>query len=147
MLFAPESVGASKLGVPLNVSKPEEELIANFAASTPPVIEYVSVGAGRSASAARTVVTAAVFSAMLIDAEAPPPLLVIAGVLSLTAVTVTARFCVSVFAPSDACTTTSYTLFAPASVGDSKFGATANAIAPDEALIVNLPASAPPLME
>jgi hypothetical protein len=43
-----------------------------------------------------TVVTAVEFSATLRAAEAPPPSLVIVGVLSLTAVTVTAIDCVSV---------------------------------------------------
>ena len=43
-----------------------------------------------------TVVTAVVFSATLTAAVAPPPSLVITGLLSLTAVTVTAIACVSV---------------------------------------------------
>jgi hypothetical protein len=38
-LFAPTSVGASKSGAETNVSTPVELLIANFAASAPPLIE------------------------------------------------------------------------------------------------------------
>ena len=82
-------------------------LIVNLAASAPPMIEYVSVCAGRSASVAVTVVTAVVFSATLTAALAPPPLLVMTGVLSLTGVTVTAIACVSVSVPSLTCTITS----------------------------------------
>ena len=67
-------------------STPVELLIVNRAASAPPTIEYVSAGAGRSASLAATVVIAAVFSAMLTLALAPPPLLVITGA-SLTGIT------------------------------------------------------------
>ena len=54
-----------------------------------------------------TVVTAVVFSAMLIAAVAPPPLEVMTGLLSLTAVTVTAMACVSVSVPSLTWTVTS----------------------------------------
>jgi hypothetical protein len=42
-----------------------------------------------SASVATTVVTAVVFSATLIEADAPPPFDVMTGVASLTSVTVT----------------------------------------------------------
>ena len=68
---------------------------------------YVSVCAGRSASVAATVVTAVPFSATLTVALAPPPSLVITGLLSLTDVTVTAIACVSVNVPSLTCTVTS----------------------------------------
>ena len=54
-----------------------------------------------------TVVTAELFSATFAAALAPPPLLVITGLLSFTAVTVTAMACVSVSVPSLACTVTS----------------------------------------
>ena len=77
------------------------------AASAPPTIEYVSVCAGRSASLAATVVMIVEFSATLIAAVAPPPLLVITGALSLTGVTVTAMACVSLSEPSLTCTVTS----------------------------------------
>ena len=87
-----------------------DALIENFAASAPPLIEYVSVGAGRSASVAVTVVTAVVFSATLIDALAPAPLLVMTGALSSTGVTVTAIAWVSVSVPSLACTITNQEL-------------------------------------
>ena len=50
---------------------------------------------------------AVLFSAPLTLAEAPPPSLVMTGLLSLTAVTVTAMACVSVFVPSETWTTTS----------------------------------------
>ena len=56
---------------------------------------------GKSASVAVTVVTAVAFSATFRVAEAPPPSLVIVGVLSLSAVTVTAIDCVSVNVPSE----------------------------------------------
>ena len=91
----------------MKLSAPVEPLIANFAASAPPTIEYVSVCAGRSASLATTVVTVAEFSAMLTLASAPPPLDVITGAVSLTGVTVTAMACVSLSAPSLTCTVTS----------------------------------------
>ena len=55
--------------------------------------------------------------------------------------------CVSVFAPSDTCTITSYTLLAPESVGASKFGALAKVRTPVELLMVNFAESAPPLIE
>ena len=58
-------------------------------------------------SVAVTVVTAIAFSTTLTLAEAPPPSLVMTGLLSLTAVTVTAMACVSVFAPSLTFTITS----------------------------------------
>ena len=54
----------------------------------------------RSLSTAVTGVTAAVFSATPTEAEVPPPLLVMAGALSLTLVTVTARAWVSAAMPS-----------------------------------------------
>jgi hypothetical protein len=60
-----------------------------------------------SASDAVTVVTAVVFSATLTAAVAPPPFELIAGVLSLTLVTVTAISWTSVLVPSDTCTCTS----------------------------------------
>ena len=78
----------------------------NFAASTPPTIEYVSVCDGRSASPAVTVVTVVVFSAMFTLASAPPPLDMITGALSFTGVTVTAMACVSLSEPSLTCTVT-----------------------------------------
>ena len=56
---------------------------------------------------AATVVTAVVFSAMLTPAVAPPPLLVMLGVLSLTGVTVTAISWLSTLVPSLTCTVTS----------------------------------------
>ena len=74
--------------------------MANFAASAPPEIEYVSVSPRRSASVAVTVVTAVEFSATLRAALAPPPFEVITGVLSLTGVTVTEMACVSIRLPS-----------------------------------------------
>ena len=67
----------------------------------------LSVWAGRSASLAVTVVTAVLFSATLTAAFAPPPSLVMTGVLSLTGVTVTAIVCMSVRLPSLTCTMTS----------------------------------------
>ena len=72
------------------------------AASAPPVMLNVSGCPGRSASLAVTVVTAVVFSATL---TAPPE--VMAGVLSLTAVTVTAIAWVVLRLPSLTCTVTS----------------------------------------
>ncbi len=82
--------------------------MANLAASAPPLIEKVSVCAGKSASVAVTVVTAVVFSATLTEAVAPPPLDVISGLLSLPGVTVTAMACESVPpAPSLTSTVTS----------------------------------------
>ena len=52
-------------------------LIANSAASAPPLIE--KIGAAPSTSFDVTVVTAVWFSAAFTDAVAPPPLLVITG--------------------------------------------------------------------
>ena len=78
-LSAPASAGASKSGAATKVSTPEVALMANFAASVPPSIAYVSVCAGVSASVAVTVVTAVAFSATEIAAVAPPPLLVMTG--------------------------------------------------------------------
>ena len=60
-MLPPTSVGTSKSGAETNVRTPVLELIANFAASTPPLIEYVSVVAA-STSVAVTVVTAVPFS-------------------------------------------------------------------------------------
>ena len=91
----------------MKLNAPVLALIANFAASAPPTIEKVSVDVGKSASVAVTVVTAVLFSATLTAAVAPPPLLVMAGGLSLTGVTVTAMTCVSVNVPSVTCTVTS----------------------------------------
>ena len=92
--------------------------MANFAASTPPLIEYVSVAAGKSASLACTINTVPVpFSAKLAGLSG-----LNTGLNSLTGVTVTAIACVVELVPSLAVTCTSYTLFAPTSVGDSKFG-------------------------
>ena len=67
----------------------------------------MSVEVGRSASLAVTVVTGRVFSARLMAAVAPPPLLLITGVLSFTGVTVTAMAWVSLRNPSLTCTVTS----------------------------------------
>ena len=53
-----------------------------------------------------TVVTAVVFSATLVDAVPPPPLLVITGVESFASVTFTVIVCVSVCTPSEAWTVT-----------------------------------------
>ena len=143
----PTSVGVSKSGATANVRSPVVPLIENFPESAPPLIEYVSVSPGRSASVAVTVVTAVEFSATLRAALAPPPSEVIVGVLSLTAVTVTAIDCVSVNVPSETSTITSYTLSVPTSVGTSKSGATANVRSPVVPLIENLPESAPPEIE
>src|SRR5258706_16472109 len=66
----------------------------NFAWSAPPVIENVTLWAGRSASVAVTVVTAVVFSATLGVA-----LDVKTGLLSLTGVTVTVKVCLVVDPP------------------------------------------------
>ena len=52
------------------------------------------------------------------------------GLLSLTGVTVTEMVCMLVIAPSLACTMTTYTLSALASVGASKSGGEINASAP-----------------
>ena len=82
------SVGDSKLRPAANESTPELPPIVNNPESAPPLIEYVSVCAGRSESVAATVVIAVVFSRMLIDAIAPAPLLVIVGSLSFTGVIV-----------------------------------------------------------
>ena len=89
-------------------------------------------------------VTAVWFSAALTAAVAPPPFDVMTGA-SLTLVTVTAIACVSEPPlPSLTCTETSYTLFAPASAGVSKFGAAMKVSIPVLALMVNNTASAPP---
>ena len=55
---------------------------------------------GRDAGRAMTVVTAVLFSATLLEAVAPPPLLMIIGLLSLIGVTVTLIVCESVNVPS-----------------------------------------------
>ena len=86
-----------------------------------------------------------VFSAIVRAAVAPAPSEVITGA-SFTLVTVAASACVSVKTPSLALTITSYTLFAPASVGASKLGAATNVNTPDVALIANLAESAPPVI-
>ena len=96
---------------------------------------------------APTVVTATEFSATLTEAVVPPPFEVITGANSSCGVTVTAIACVSVSVPSLTCTVTSYTLLAPLSAGNSKFGADTKLSAPLEALIANLAASAPPTIE
>jgi hypothetical protein len=70
-------------------------LIANFAASAPPLIEYVSVSPGRSASVAVTVVTAVTFSATLTAALAPPPFDEMTGAKSLIGLTVIVTVAVS----------------------------------------------------
>jgi hypothetical protein len=62
------------LGAEASVNTPDVALMANFPESVPPVIEKVT--ASLFASVAVTVVTAVVFSAMLIAAVAPLPLLV-----------------------------------------------------------------------
>ena len=54
-----------------------------------------------------TVVTAVVFSAMVIEAAAPPPFELITGVLSFSFVTATDRVWLSVLTPSVARTITS----------------------------------------
>ena len=79
----------------------------NRAASAPPLMLYVSVCAGRSASVAVTFVTAVEFSATLTAAVAPAPSLVMTGALSLVALTVTAIAWLSVSVPSLTCTVTS----------------------------------------
>src|SRR5437764_1007711 len=61
---APGSVGASKFGAVWNVNTPPL-VIENLLASTPPVMLYVSVCAGRSASVAATVEIEVTFSATL----------------------------------------------------------------------------------
>src|SRR5919108_730969 len=91
-----------------------------------------------SGSVAVTVCTGVEFSGT--DAAAP---LVMLGA-SLTLVTVTSTVLVSWSAPSLARTCTSYTLFAPTSVGVSKSGAALNASAPVLLLMLNLAWSAPP---
>ncbi len=89
----------------MKLSTPVPALIVNFAASAPPLIEYVSDGP--STSVAVTVVTAVLFSATFRPALAPPPSLVITGATSLTSVTVTAMAWLSVSVPSETCTMTS----------------------------------------
>ena len=74
-------MGDSKFGAMLKVNNPDWLLMEKKPASVPPVIEKVSVSPGRSASDAVAVATAVVFSATLIDADAPPPLLVMTGVI------------------------------------------------------------------
>ena len=60
-----------------------------------------------SASVATTVVTAVLPSAALMEAEAPPPLLVMSGAVSLRSPTVTLMVWASTLMPSDTSTTTS----------------------------------------
>ena len=60
-----------------------------------------------SASVATTVVTAVLPSATLMEAEAPPPLLVMSGALSFASVTLTVSVCCVACTPSSASTTTS----------------------------------------
>src|SRR5690349_10355005 len=122
-LFAPASVGASKFGATRKLNTPPA-VIANRAASAPPVMLNVTV-APASGSVAVTVVTAVWFSGALAVAA-----LVIVGA-SFTFVTVTAMAWLLVPpSPSLAVTVTSYTFLAPASVGASKFGATTTLTTP-----------------
>ena len=65
---------------------------------------------------------------------------------SFTLVTVIATALVTVFVPSETCTTISYTLFAPLSVGASKFGETLKVTFPDASILHN-EASTPPEIE
>ena len=128
----------------MKVNAPVPALIVKSPASAPPTIEYV--GAPPSMSVEVTVVTAVWFSAALTAAVAPPPFDVMTGA-SLTLVTLTAIACVSLPPlPSLTCTVTSYTLFAPASVGVSKSGTATKVNAPVLGLMVNSEASAPPTM-
>ncbi len=81
---------------------PVVALMANLAASAPPVIENVSVCAGKSASVALTSITVPVaFSAKFAVAA-----VVITGSLSLTAVTVMASAWLVLCVPSLAVTCT-----------------------------------------
>ena len=66
---------------------------------------------------------------------------------SFTLVTVIATLFSAYNAPSEARTTISYTLFAPLSVGTSKFGEDLNVTAPVALSILNNAASTPPEME
>src|SRR5690349_18683783 len=137
-LFAPASVGASKFGATRKLNTPPA-VIANRAASAPPVMLNVTV-APASGSVAVTVVTAVWFSGALAVAA-----LVIVGA-SFTFVRLTVRSEERrVGSASLAVTVTSYTLLAPASVGASKFGATCKLNTPP-AVIANFAASAPPVM-
>ena len=65
---------------------------------------------------------------------------------SFTLVTVIATALVTDVVPSETCTTISYTLFAPLSVGASKFGETLKVTFPDASILHN-EASTPPEME
>ena len=92
------SLGTSKSGAATKVTIPVLVLMANFAASAPPVIEKLSVGAGKSASVALTAITVPVpFSAKL-DVVADTK----TGLNSLTGVTVMDTDWVAVRVPSDA---------------------------------------------
>src|SRR5439155_1229647 len=140
-LSALASVGTSKSGAVTNVSTPADVML-NLVASAPPVIENVTVCAGRSPSVAVTVVTAVVFSGTLGVA-----LDVNAGLLSSTAVTVTDRLCT--FAPplpSSTLTLHDAPPISLASVGTSKSGAVTNVSTPADVML-NLVASAPPVIE
>ena len=60
-----------------------------------------------SASVAGTVVTAVLPSATLMEADAPPPSLVMSGAVSLVSVTLTVSVCCVACTPSSASTMTS----------------------------------------
>ena len=130
---------ASKLGAFIKLNAPAASIV-NKAASAPPLIEKACV-APASWSVAVTVSTTVVFSATLTAAAE-----VITGA-SFTLVTVTANACVSTKVPSLTCTTTSYTLLPAALAGASKLGAATKLNTPVVALMLNSPASAPPLIE
>src|SRR5439155_1202182 len=140
-LSALASVGTSKSGAVTNVSTPADVML-NLVASAPPVIENVTVCAGRSPSVAVTVVTAVVFSGTLAEAHNAK-----AESWSPTAVPVTDRLCMFV-PPSTSSAISSITLHValPMSVGTSKSGAVTNVSTPADVML-NLVASAPPVIE
>src|SRR5438105_89559 len=144
ILLAPTSVGASKLGAAIKLNTPLALLILNLLASAPPLILKLKL---LLSTARKSVVyEAVVFSGMDILALAQPPLLVIIGALSFTSVTQTATAYLSHKLPYYRCIITSYILLAPTSVGASKLGAAIKLNTPLALLILNLLASAPPLI-